>query len=432
MHILKTTLRFLLTLFICLTLSASAQALTFKIASYNVENLFDLIRDGTEYSEYIPGNPYGWNKETFNVKLNNAAKVIKDLGADIIALQEIESDKALISLQNKLKDFNVDYPYRAISDSKPTTVKCALLSKFPITKKKEIKLRDNSARNILMTQIEINDSPLIIFTNHWKSKQGPESMRIAYAKALKKEIDKINKTTDFIILGDFNSNYNEYKTFLSSLKFNNTSGITGINHILKTVKKQKLINEADLIKKNNSGYLYNLWLELDAPKRWSYNFFGEKNTPDSIILSPGLYNHSGLSYIDNSFDRFNPDYLFKGNEIYRWQRSKRGKGKHLGLGYSDHLPVFAYFSTEPFLPLKDSFFNSNSAPSKPPPKEELININSATASQLMIIPGIGPGLSKKIIAGRPYHIINDLLRVKGIGKKTLERLRPYLSIIKSK
>lgn len=138
MHILKTTLRFLLTLFICLTLSASAHAKTIKIASYNVENLFDLIRDGTEYSEYIPNNPFGWNKEIFNVKLNNVAKVIKDLGADIIALQEIESDKALISLQNKLKDFNVDYPYRAISNSKSTAVKCALLSKFPITKKRKL------------------------------------------------------------------------------------------------------------------------------------------------------------------------------------------------------------------------------------------------------------------------------------------------------
>ncbi|CAD7771821.1 MAG: hypothetical protein KIIPBIDF_00327 [Candidatus Methanoperedenaceae archaeon GB50] len=38
----------------------------------------------------------------------------------------------------------------------------------------------------------------------------------------------------------------------------------------------------------------------------------------------------------------------KENTIYRWQRDKNGMGRHLGKGYSDHLPIFAYFSTEPF------------------------------------------------------------------------------------
>ncbi|MCG2710953.1 MAG: helix-hairpin-helix domain-containing protein [Candidatus Omnitrophica bacterium] len=427
---MRITIRILLSLSIIFAFSFPAQAKTFKIASYNVENLFDLVRDKTEYSEYIPNNPYGWNEQTFNIKLSNIAKVIKDLGADIMALQEIESEKALILLQQRLKEFNVDYPYLAIADSKPTAVKCALLSKFPILSKKEIKIRDEAIRNILMCSVEIDNTPLIIFINHWKSKQGPESMRIAYAKALKKELKKIKNTTDFIILGDFNSNYNEYKTFLSSSKFNDTSGITGINHILKTVKNQQLVNEDTLREKNNSGYLYNLWLELDAPKRWSYNCFGRKDSPDSMILGLALYDNKGISYVDNSFDRFNPDYLFKGDEIYRWQMSKRGKGKHLGLGYSDHLPVFAYFSTEPFQSKDVSVLHDEAASFKKFPEEELVDINSATDSQLRIIPGIGKVLSKMIIAGRPYKDINGLLNIKGIGEKTLEKLRPYLSIIK--
>ena len=428
---MKITIRLLLALIIIFSISGSAQAKTFKIASYNVENLFDLVLDGTEYSEYIPGNPYRWNKKIFNIKLSNIAKVIKDLGADIIALQEIESEKALISLQQRLRDFNVDYPYQAIADSKSTAVKCALLSKFPILNKKEIKIGNKSTRNILMCSLNIDNIPLIIFINHWKSKQGPESIRVIYAKALKKEIEKIKKKTDFIILGDFNSNYNEYKTFLSYSKFNDTSGITGINHILKTIKNRQLVNESILRGRNNSGYLYNLWLELDTHKRWSYNFFGQKNTPDSIILGLALYDDKGISYIDNSFDRFNPDYLFKDDEIFRWQRSKRGKGKHLGRGYSDHLPVSAYFSTEPFQSNKISVFNNNTTSLKKLAKEELVDVNSATESQLQTIPGIGKVISKRIIAGRPYRNINGLLKVKGIGEKTLEKLRPYLSTIKN-
>ena len=427
---MRITISLLLSLIIILSIPCPAQAKTFKIASYNVENLFDLVQNGTEYSEYIPGTPYGWNKITFNIKLNNITKVIKDLGADIIALQEIESEKALICLQQRLKEFNVDYPYRAIADSKPTAVKCALLSKFPIISKKEIGIHDESARNILMATVNIDNTPLILFINHWKSKQGPESMRVSYAKALKKEIEKIKKKTDFIILGDFNSNYNEYKTFYPFPKFNDTSGITGINHILKTVKNRQLVNEKILTGKDNFGYLYNLWLELDGQKRWSYKFFGEKNSPDSIILSKALYDDKGISYVDNSFNRFTADYLFKNDEIYRWQRSKKGKGKHLSKGYSDHLPVFAYFSTKPFQANADYALNKDMS-SLNLPKEELININSATIAELQTIPGIGKVISKRIIAGRPYKDINGLLKVKGIGKKTLEKLRPYLSILKS-
>ncbi|MFH1094026.1 MAG: helix-hairpin-helix domain-containing protein [Candidatus Omnitrophota bacterium] len=425
---MKIKIRLLVSLIIMISFSCPAQAKIFKIASYNLENLFDLVRNGTEYSEYIPNNPYGWNKQNFNIKLNNTAKVIKELAPDIIALQEIESEKALIGLKERLKEFDVDYPYFAIADSKPTAVKCALLSKFPITRKKEMKIGNKSARNILMATVNIDNTHLILFINHWKSKQGPESMRIAYAKALKKEIEKITTSTDFIILGDFNSNYNEYETFLTSSKLNNTSGITGINHILKTVKNRQFVNESILMGENNSGYLYNLWLELDVNKRWSYDFLGENSSPDSIILGFALYDNKGISYVDNSFDRFNPDYLFKGDEIYRWQRSERGNGKHLGEGYSDHLPVFAYFSTEPFQAKVSSVSDNDTASSKKLSEEELVDVNNATESQLQTIPGIGPSLAERISRKRPYTNINDLLKVKGIGKKKLDNLRQYIII----
>jgi len=428
---LKVKQILILILAIVLLSVVCAEAKTFKIASYNVENLFDLVKDGTEYAEYTPNTSFAWNKHTLNIKLNNISKVIKDVGADIIALQEIESEKAFILLQQRLKEFNVDYPFFAIADSKPTSVKCAVLSKFPITNKKEIKVRDTAARNILMVTVEIDTIPLIIFTNHWKSKPGPESMRVASAKALKKKLRKIKKETDFIILGDFNCNYDEYKSIVHSSRLNDTSGITGINHILNTIKQQQLVDEKMLAEKNASGYAYNLWLELRANKRWSYNFFGEKGSPDAIIVSASLYDDKGISYIDNSFNRFVPDYLFDDNAIYRWQRSKRGKGKHLGEGYSDHLPVCAYFSTKPFEAKKASHFDEEE-PVLTLSQESLTDINSATRSELQTLPGIGKVKAKRIISGRPYKNINDLLRVKGIGKKTLEKLRPYLRILEKK
>ena len=324
----------------------SIEAVTFKIASYNVENLFDLKKDGTEYSTYIPDSPSGWNRMMLDKKTSNLARVIKGLNAEVVALQEIESKKALILLVKKLKSNAVNYPYYKITTAKPTAVKCAIISKFPIINKKEIEVDDDSARNILKITLNIKGAPFIIFVNHWKSKRGPESCRIKYAKALKKEIDKLPDDSDFILTGDFNSGYNEYKTIKYSNRLNDTRGITGINHILMTIKGSKMVNEDFLIKQKGNEYLYNLWLELGKGKRWSYLFFGKKRSLDNMIISKGLYDNKGISYVNNSFDRFSPKYLFYKKGIYRWQISKKGKGRHLGKGYSDHLPIFALFSTK--------------------------------------------------------------------------------------
>ncbi|MCK4400669.1 endonuclease/exonuclease/phosphatase family protein [bacterium] len=351
----------LLILFCCVT---STEARTFKVVSYNVENLFDLNKDGTEYTEYIPNTGYGWTKNIVDIKITNIAEVIKDLRADVVALQEIESKSSLILLRSKLKDFGLDYPYFEIADSKNTTVKCAVLSKFPIIKKEEIRVDSKFARNILKITLDIDGNRLILFINHWRSKRGPESGRIAYAKALKEDIDKLKDDVDFVLIGDFNSNYNEYKTFRNSSRLNDTAGITGINHILMTVKDFEMVNEQVLITQVSNKYLYNTWLEINMTRRWSYNFFGNKNSLDNIILPKALYDDKGISYVDNSFDKFDPDYLFKGNAVYRWQRAKNGRGKHLGKGYSDHLPIFAYFSTEPFHSKKHDTFPDGIAPLK--------------------------------------------------------------------
>lgn len=58
----------------------------------------------------------------------------------------------------------------------------------------------------------------------------------------------------------------------------------------------------------------------------------------------------------------------------------------------------------------------------------IVNVNMATQDELETIPGIGPVLSKQIIAGRPYERIEDLERVQGIGRYTLNSIRPYVKV----
>ncbi len=69
--------------------------------------------------------------------------------------------------------------------------------------------------------------------------------------------------------------------------------------------------------------------------------------------------------------------------------------------------------------------------SKKEPLTEPIDVNHATAADLRRLPGIGPTLSQRIIetrAQRPFRSVEDLRRVRGIGAKTLERLRPHVIV----
>jgi len=315
---------------------------TVKVAAYNVENLFDLQFNGTEYSEYIPDTKWQWNQKTFRKKIKNLSKVIVDMNPDVIGLTEIESDIALKALQKELSRQGLYFRYRAIADRKNTSVKSAILSKYPLQKHEIFVSHSRGPRNILEVRVTIDARPLYLYINHWKSKSGPESKRILYAKALKKRLDQLPAKSDYILLGDFNAHYEEHKSFVKKRKHNDTNGITGINHILRTIDENgELYTKTSLEKDGN----YNLWMELPKEQRWTHIFRGQKEALDHIIISPSLVDKKGSYYIPDSFKRFRADYLFthNGKRLYRWQRSRSRPLHHTGKGYSDHLPIIAEF-----------------------------------------------------------------------------------------
>lgn len=61
-----------------------------------------------------------------------------------------------------------------------------------------------------------------------------------------------------------------------------------------------------------------------------------------------------------------------------------------------------------------------------------VNINSANSEQLQYLPRIGPAMAERIITYRrqngPFHSKEDLMKVKGIGKKTYEKLADFITI----
>lgn len=66
------------------------------------------------------------------------------------------------------------------------------------------------------------------------------------------------------------------------------------------------------------------------------------------------------------------------------------------------------------------------------PKRALVNINKAEAAELTSLPGIGEKKAQAIIdyrkANGPFKKIDDLQNVKGIGAKTLAKLRPLVTL----
>jgi comEA protein len=62
----------------------------------------------------------------------------------------------------------------------------------------------------------------------------------------------------------------------------------------------------------------------------------------------------------------------------------------------------------------------------------VVNINTAGAEELALLPGIGPAKAAAILAYRrargPFLMVDELVRVPGIGPASLERLRPLCTV----
>jgi competence ComEA-like helix-hairpin-helix protein len=69
-------------------------------------------------------------------------------------------------------------------------------------------------------------------------------------------------------------------------------------------------------------------------------------------------------------------------------------------------------------------------PATKKPPAHPIDINSASSAQLQEVPGIGPATADKILQMRKsygaFKSVDDLLSVRGIGPKRLEKMRKYL------
>jgi competence protein ComEA len=63
--------------------------------------------------------------------------------------------------------------------------------------------------------------------------------------------------------------------------------------------------------------------------------------------------------------------------------------------------------------------------------EGVVNINTASPDELQLLSGIGPAKVRNIVAYRtkhPFRTVEELVRIKGIGRKMFRRLRLHLAV----
>lgn len=125
----------------------------------------------------------------------------------------------------------------------------------------------------------------------------------------------------------------------------------------------------------------------------------------------------------------------------QWEKlhrlEERAKGEKVGAWGVASGRMTARSSTQPARSGTDSFeafFHSAkpdvelSSTATPAPagasSDEKLDVNTATSAELLQVRGVGPVLAGRIIAARPFASADDLRKVKGIGDKKYEQLRP--------
>ncbi len=330
--------KILILLFTVLVFNYFGQEKQITIANWNLENLFDVEDDpNKDDQEFLPSSAKEWTQERLTQKFKNLSKVITAMndgtGPDLIGVEEVEHQSLLDSLVQKYLEKNkYNIAYAESPDNRGIDVGLIYNDKIMDLIKTDtlsVELSDKyPTRLILCAKLLLfKKDTIAIYVNHWPSRRGgeeeSENNRIAAAEVLRKSIDeelRNNPEAKIVVVGDFNDEP-ENKSIFEVLKAKDYD----------CVKSDTIAN----------GNLFNLAYAKSAKGEGSYLYQQNWNMLDQIMISAGLYKN----YVCNSFEIFKPEFLvtksgkFKGAAFPTYG----GGNRYLG-GYSDHLPVTAYFS----------------------------------------------------------------------------------------
>lgn len=326
--------------------SVQAQdTLTFRVVSYNVENLFDTRHDSLKNDyEFLPESTRHWNYPKYRQKLDDIGRTLIAVGGwtppALIALCEVENDSVLRDLTRYSVLREAGYRYVMTHSDDERGIDVALLYQrgvFKLLSCRSIRIEkprpaDRPTRDILHASgLLLNGDTLDVLVAHFPSRSGgakeSEPYRLQAARQLKRTADSLMDRRQYpqlLIMGDFN----DYPTSRS------------VSKVLQALAPQA--NEAA-----NPRRLYHLLARKARKERafGSYKYRGEWGLLDHLIVSGNLLKTDApLSTSETAADVARLSFLltadkrFGGLQPFRTYIGPRYQG-----GISDHLPVWAEF-----------------------------------------------------------------------------------------
>lgn len=319
--------------------------LTFRVVSYNVENLFDTRHDTLKNDyEFLPESVRHWNYSKYKKKLDDIGRTLIAVGGwtppAIVALCEVENDSVLRDLTHYSVLREAGYRYIMTHSQDERGIDVAMLYQrglFKLLSSQSITITpprssDRPTRDILHASgLLLNGDTLDILIAHFPSRSGgakeSEPYRLQTARRLKQTADSLiclRRYPQLLIMGDFN----DYPTNRS------------VKHILQA---ESPIPDTTLY----SNRLYHLLARKSKEQKnyGSYKYQGEWRLLDHLIVSGNLLKAdapliTSEARADVARQPFLlvPDKKFGGVQPFRTYIGPRYKG-----GISDHLPVWAEF-----------------------------------------------------------------------------------------
>jgi len=310
------------------------------IAFYNVENLFDTIDNPNKIDESFTPNGFSkWDADRYQKKLKSISKVLGAIDKNklpiLIGLCEVENKEVLQKLieQKELSKANYDFAHYESKDMRG--IDCALLynkDEFEMIETKPITTifeeETYTSRDILYVKGKINSEEEIhVLVCHLPSRRGgqeeSEHRRIQVAQNLRATVESIQEKepkAKIVIMGDFNDEPSN-KAVKDVLRAENSLG---------DAKKMSL---------------YNLMAQKEADGEGTYNYRGDWNMLDNIVVSNALLNgDKGYKCSTKEGEIFRESWLcFKKKSGVKIPNRTYLGPKYVG-GYSDHFAV--YFKIE--------------------------------------------------------------------------------------
>jgi len=205
-----------------------------RIATFNCENLFARYKFKSNFDP-TEADGFTINNLAFDIYDETdkqiTAQAIKEVDADVIALEEVENLPVLDRFNSRYLG-GMRYRHRVVIDSHdPRGIDVAILSRYPIVAMRSYRHERNAAntaslfsRDCLEAKLDVSGKALTIYVNHFKSMIGgrrqtkPKRVEQAnrVAQLITEQWGSTNFDGNFVVLGDLND-YPDANTSLGAL-----------------------------------------------------------------------------------------------------------------------------------------------------------------------------------------------------------------------